>query len=343
VFPAIAGRHDYSLTDIAYLANLCHGCSGCYRACQYAPPHVFAVNLPKTLAQVRYRTYSAYARPRFLGGAFASNGRVVLAAALFSLSTVWTFAAPDMIFGSQLGEGAFYRIIPRGMMVGATGAVLAGSLVALALGARAFWRDIAPPSSKGAWLRALPRSIRDAVTLRHLGGRNVDGWGDRIERPARVRRLFHHAMVAGLAASFASTSVAAFYERVLGWRGPYPVNSLPVELGTVGGGLVLVGVAGLFWLKGRADHATGAPETLSADKAFLTLLAAVVASGLALRFLRETPAIGLCLTVHLAFVLAFFLVLPAGKFVHAIYRSAALLRATIENNRAIRRHDGDYS
>jgi citrate/tricarballylate utilization protein len=93
---------------------------------------------------------------------------------------------------------------------------------------------------------------------------------------------------------------------------------------------MLVGVAALCWLKTRANRAVLAAEMLSADKAFLALLAAVAASGLALRFLRETPAIGPVLTIHLGLVLAFFLVLPAGKFVHAVYRAAALFRAAIE-------------
>ena len=262
------------------------------------------------------------------------------AAALFAVFAVWIVAAPDMRFGSQPGEGAFYRIVPRGVMAGAAGAALAASLAALALGARAFWRDIAPSSPKGAWRRALPRAIREAVSLRHLGGRTGGGAAGCAERPARIRRLFHHAMVAGLAASFASTVVAALYERFLGWHGPYPVASLPVELGLVGGGFVLAGVAGLFWLKGRTDQTTIVTETRSIDQAFLALLAAVAASGLALLWLRDTPAIGLCLILHLGLVLAFFLVLPAGKFVHAIYRSAALLRAAIET-RESQRGDGD--
>ena len=28
------------------LANLCHNCGACLHACQYAPPHEFAVNVP---------------------------------------------------------------------------------------------------------------------------------------------------------------------------------------------------------------------------------------------------------------------------------------------------------
>ena len=43
-------------------------------------------------------------------------------------------------------------------------------------------------------------------------------------------------MVGGLVLSFASTLVAALYRIWLGWPAPYPVASLPVGLGIVGGG-----------------------------------------------------------------------------------------------------------
>ena len=39
VFPAMELRREFSATDLGYLANLCHGCQGCFYSCQYAPPH----------------------------------------------------------------------------------------------------------------------------------------------------------------------------------------------------------------------------------------------------------------------------------------------------------------
>jgi citrate/tricarballylate utilization protein len=39
---------------------------------------------------------------------------------------------------------------------------------------------------------------------------------------------------------------------------------------------------------------------------------------------------GLLLAVHLGTVLALFLTLPYGKFAHAVYRTAALLKWAIE-------------
>ena len=49
------------------------------------------------------------------------------------------------------------------------------------------------------------------------------------------------------------------------------------------------------------------------------------ATGLLLLALRATGAMGIVLAIHLGIILALFAVLPYSKFVHGIYRSAALL------------------
>src|ERR1044071_2961932 len=81
VFPALERRRTFSPADVVYLANLCHDCRACFYACMYAPPHEFGVNIPKTLAEVRERTYAQYALPRVLG-ALAQRHAVLLVAAL---------------------------------------------------------------------------------------------------------------------------------------------------------------------------------------------------------------------------------------------------------------------
>ena len=53
VFPAMELRRSFSGRDLTYLANLCFDCRDCYYACQYAPPHEFAINIPKILAGLR--------------------------------------------------------------------------------------------------------------------------------------------------------------------------------------------------------------------------------------------------------------------------------------------------
>jgi citrate/tricarballylate utilization protein len=137
-------------------------------------------------------------------------------------------------------------------------------------------------------------------------------------------------MVGGLALSVASTAVAALYHRWLQWEAPYPLASLPVGLGTVGGLLTLLGVGGLIASKLRADPAPTAAETLATDYAMLALIGATAASGLALLAFRDSAAMGAWLVLHLGTVLALFLLLPVAKLVHAPYRLAALLRAAIE-------------
>jgi len=63
VFPAMIRRLEFGIADVHYLANLCHNCGNCLHACQYAPPHEFAVNIPRAMAQVRVKTYEEFAWP----------------------------------------------------------------------------------------------------------------------------------------------------------------------------------------------------------------------------------------------------------------------------------------
>jgi len=49
--------------------------------------------------------------------------------------------------------------------------------------------------------------------------------------------------------------------------------------------------------------------------------------------LRDTAAMGILLAVHLGFVLALFLTMPYGKFVHGLYRFLALVKYAAERRR----------
>jgi citrate/tricarballylate utilization protein len=129
---------------------------------------------------------------------------------------------------------------------------------------------------------------------------------------------------------FAATSVATLYHYVLGLQAPYAYTSLPVILGTVGGIGLLIGPAGLLWLNLRRSPLHGDAEQKPMDIAFIVLLFTVSLTGLALLIWRDTSYMALWLAIHLGFVMAFFLTLPYGKFAHGIYRSAALLKWSIE-------------
>ena len=69
------------------------------------------------------------------------------------------------------------------------------------------------------------------------------------------------------------------------------------------------------------------------DTAFIVMLLLSGLTGLALLVLRDTAAMGLLLAVHLGVVLALFVTLPYGKFVHGLYRFAALAKYACEMKR----------
>jgi citrate/tricarballylate utilization protein len=97
-------------------------------------------------------------------------------------------------------------------------------------------------------------------------------------------------------------------------------------LGTVGGVGMLIGTAGLLAAKLRRDPAMIDGPRLGMDVAFIAILFLTSLTGLLLLVLRETAAMGLLLALHLGVVFAFFITLPYSKFVHGIYRWAALVR-----------------
>ncbi len=91
VFPALERRLDFAAADLDYLANLCHNCAECYYACQYAPPHEFAVNVPKTLAADSRALLSALRVAAPLAAAFRRNGLMVSLALVIALA-IWIVA-----------------------------------------------------------------------------------------------------------------------------------------------------------------------------------------------------------------------------------------------------------
>lgn len=344
VFPAMELRREFASGDLNYLANLCHSCKGCYYACQYAPPHEFGINVPRALAEVRSESYATYAWPRPLARLYERNGLVMSLAmaggvALVLLLTM-ALQSASVLYAPQPvvpGKG-FYNVIPYGAMVWTASASFLFSILAMAIGFSRFWRDTGGKAAELLRPRPLMQAFRDAATLRYLGG-GGHGCNDRDESFSASRRHFHHAMAYGFLLCLASTSVATVYDHLLAWPAPYPVFSLPVVLGTVGGAGLLVGCAGLFWLKLSGDQEPQARKLVGADAGLLLLLMMVGFTGLLLLAVRATGTMGVTLAIHLGFVLALFVTMPYSKFVHSIYRLGALIRHAIERPGAHTRKD----
>src|SRR5215467_2925156 len=105
VFPAMERRLNFTESDIHYLANLCHTCAEFYYACQYAPQHEFAVNVPKVFAEIRAKSYQRYAWPKSI-----------------ALATPWAaalgFIVIGLLAGTHSAAGAnFYGGISHDEMV----------------------------------------------------------------------------------------------------------------------------------------------------------------------------------------------------------------------------------
>lgn len=335
VFPAMEMRRSFADGDLNYLANLCHSCGACYVDCQFSPPHEFGVNVPKTLAQARADSYSAYAWPSAFSGMFARNGLAMgLVAALSIAGFVVGFAAwrdPRTLFGVHKGVGAFYALMPHDAMTALFGAAFLYAIAAMIMGMRKFWRDIAEPAATLAQPHPIWQAIKDAGRLRYLDGGGV-GCYNEDERPTDRRRFFHHCTFYGFVACFAATSLATLYHYLLGREAPYPWWDLPVLLGASGGVGLLIGPAGLFLAKLQRDPAMQDEQRLGMEVAFLAMLFLTSATGLALLILRETPAMGSVLALHLGVVFALFVTMPYGKFVHGIYRFVALARYAKERH-----------
>jgi citrate/tricarballylate utilization protein len=332
VFPAMENRLTFARGDLMYLANLCHNCGECLYACQYAPPHEFAINVPRTLAQIRLASYEDYCWPQPLARLFRRNG-LVTSVSLACALTVIMFAATVWMRGDrvwQTGGAEFYAVVPHGLMVSLFGSVFAFVVLALAVSLHQFWKSI----DTAATAREPPFSdlaaLRDALTLRQLHASGDDCTSAEEERTP-WRRWFHHCTFYGFMLCFASTTVAAIYHSVFHWEAPYPYLSLPVVLGTIGGLGLLAGPIGLLILRQRRDRTLGDPEQDGMDVSFITLLFLTSATGLLLLVLREQSLMGPLLIVHLGVVLALFVTLPYGKFVHGLYRAAALVKYARED------------
>ena len=177
--------------------------------------------------------------------------------------------------------------------------------------------------------RALRNTFADILALRNLRG-GGPGCNDLDAGFSHWRRRLHQTLLGGLGLSFAATLAATFYHHGLRLEAPYPVLSAPVLLGTLGGIALLVSTLGLAWIEWRTDPKPIASESRRLDQAFLGLLFTVALSGLTLLVWRSTPAMAALLIVHLGTVLAFFLLLPYSKFVHAGYRAIALALESLD-------------
>ncbi len=319
VFPAMTRQKAFADGDITHLANLCHNCRGCYYSCQYTEPHEFALNLPAALAEVRVESWERLVWPRGLARLFQSHGVAMAAVLVLALAAFfWALAAlePDS------GDG-FYAYLAHSAMVAIFLPAFLAPLVLIALSLRGYWREVAGEPVR---LSHVVAGFKDAARLRNLSGGQGQGCNfEEGDRYSDRRRTYHQLMMYGFLLCFASTSSGTILHYVFDWRAPYPFWSPPKLLGVPGGLMMVIGAAGLGWLKTKADPALGATRAWGGEMAFILLLGAVALTGLALYAVTGTGLVAPLLALHLATVLTLFLLMPYSKMVHGFFRLTALI------------------
>lgn len=327
VFPAMTRRLQFQPADTHFLANLCHNCGACLHACQYAPPHEFAVNVPRAMARVRQESYTRYAWPGFLAQLYQRNGvtfTLVLTALLAIALYTWGMQA------APVGAG-FYQLMPHNTLVAIFAPVFLLALLSMGVALWRYARDIATVTTQAPTdTRAQAQAAHDALTLRYLDGGHGEGCNNSDDAFSHARRHAHHLTFYGFLLCFAATSVATLYHYLGGWSAPYDLPSLPKALGALGGVMLCLGTAAQFVLKYRRHPLQGDPAQNTTDYGFMVLLFLIAASGLWLWSWRGHAHLALALAVHLGAVMVLFLTAPYGKMVHGFFRLMSLARHAVE-------------
>lgn len=320
VFPAINRQRAFADGDITQLANLCHNCRGCYYACQYVPPHEFALNLPAALNDVRQESWERLARPQAFARLFHERGIALATAMIASFAVIFALMAA---LRPENGEG-FYAFLSHTVMVAIFAPAFLLPFVAIGLSLRAYWREIGGDPVR---LSDLVNAMRSAGRMKNLDGGQGQGCnfedGDRF---SNRRRVYHQMVLYGFLLAFASTSSGTILHYVFAMEAPYGLFSLPKLFGIPGGILMCVGTVGLAHLKIRAEKELGTARVWGGEMAFIALLFFVSLSGLLLYAATGTAAVPVLLALHLGAVLAFFLLMPYSKMVHGFFRFTALVR-----------------
>jgi citrate/tricarballylate utilization protein len=332
VFRAIEMRRDFNQNDVFYLSNLCHDCRACYYACMYTPPHEFAINIPKILAEARMESYRRWSWPAFLGSAFRNLGLTALLAvgvAILVAILALLLIPSGNFFASHVGPGAFYEVVPYPIMV-VGGVILFLFAIAVWLrGGAQFWAETAGAVYSPRGWEAVSAAVAAALGLRYLKG-GGPGCFYPDERPSPVRRFYHSLTFWGFLSDFVATTLAAIYQDIFHQLPPYPLTSAPVIFGSVGGVALLIGTGGLIWFKLQSDRRPAGAGASGMDYVFLVTLGLTALTGMLTLILRATAAMGTILVLHLATIAALFVTAPYGKFVHAVYRTLAIVRYKVE-------------
>ena len=324
VFQAISRDGSFVESDMTQLANLCHNCRNCYYACQYTPPHEFALNIPEILAEVRADSWERLARPQGFARLFQERGVAIAGLAVLALTGFFW-----LMHAFKPAEGAgFYAYLSHNLLIAVFIPAFLLPLALIAASLRAYWVEIG--AGRIRW-RHLVQATWLAARMRNLDGGHGDGCNYEAGDRFTLRRLvFHQLTMWGFVLCFLATSSGTIMHYVFDWPAPYGFWTPPKLFGVPGGLMLVAGTAGLAWLKLRAPRDYGAPRVWGGEMGFVLLLGLTGLSGLLLYAATGTGAVPGLLALHLATVMTLFLLMPFSKMVHGFYRMAALVADAVK-------------
>ena len=319
-------RDSIDRRDLEYFAYLCHDCRDCYYACPYKPPHELGINIPRLNSALRRVVDENYVWPRFMAGLL--RRQYIYMASLFLTSLALALAL-------TLAIGSFpevvspiitvYQVLP-GTYIDIIGLVLGiwGLGILIYEGLR-YWRGINGGYGGILDIESHMYALRDAFT--HLWFRaNGEGCDYPGEYGSYGRFYLHLSMFVGFLTDFAATVTAVYYQDVLHLYPPYPLTSVPVILGIVGGLLITIGALGLLVLKRFANSELIDDFWFGVDRAMLYLLLGIVITGFIVLSMRGAPFYGLAFLIHISLVSTLFLSAPHSKLTHIVFRYLALVK-----------------
>lgn len=328
VFPALERYVDVTASTVDFLANLCHDCRACLYACMYAPPHEFGIDIPRTLSQVRRHTWKTdlpWPARKLAQMAGPGVGVTLVVATALTLVLAAITAGIGQLWHARASAASPYGIISYQAILAVGAASFIYAIAVITWTSRRYWRRIR--QSAGGWksFRAWRAALSDAASLRYLRGGGVDCQYP-TEDPSPLRRHLHAAVAYGFTACLAATISAGVLQDLLGDDPPYPLISVPVLLGSVGGIGLIAGSVGLLWLKRQSDPYANDEDANDQGRYFLVALLVLGLTGILTLALRTTPAFGPILLIHLSVVTGSFVLAPSSKFAHAPYRLLALVQ-----------------
>jgi citrate/tricarballylate utilization protein len=303
----------------------------------YSPPHEFAINIPRVMAEVRLTSYEQLNWPALLARAYSNNCVAVALAGFPALLVVllsMLCVNPARLYARHPAPGAFYEVIPYIAMVVPALALFFYAIGVWLAGCVRFWPSAGDVLRGPGGLKALVGTVGEAMSLQYLKG-GGSGCYYPEEKPSSLRRIYHSLVFWGFLADLLSTTLAFIYQDLMHWVPPFSITSSPVIFGGVGGVAIIIGVSGLIWLKTKSDPAPAIPGLLSLDYIFMCILGLTALTGMLTLVFRGTSAMGIMLTIHLATIAALFVTAPYGKLAHFPYRFLALLRHRIERNQTL--------